>query len=52
MLEEQLGLLIPVYLTCVQKPTTNNEKKTKLLFLDVFIFTQVFLSHTHHFSTR
>lgn len=34
MLEEQMGLLIPVYLFCVQKPATENEK-TKLLFLDV-----------------
>lgn len=33
MLEEQMGLLIPVYLICVQKPATKNEK-TNLLFLD------------------
>lgn len=33
MLEEQMGLLIPVYVICVQKPTAKNEKN-ELLFLD------------------
>lgn len=33
MLEEQVGLLIPASVICVQMPATKNDK-TKLLFLD------------------
>lgn len=49
MLEKQMGLLIPVCLICVQKPTTKN-KKTKLLFLDaVSVYFHPGIPKSHYF---